>query len=147
MPSARNCVFCQIVAGEANASIVYQDELVTAFMDLYPVTPGHVLVIPNQHSALIKDVELVTIGRMFEVGADIDQAVRKAGFRCEAVSLYLADGAAAGQVILHTHLHVVPRFIGDKCGLRVHTGPVEILPSSVMQEQADSIRLLLETSR
>jgi len=147
MPSARNCVFCQIVAGEANASIVYQDELVTAFMDLYPVTPGHVLVIPNQHSALIKDVELVTIGRMFEVGADIDQAVRKVGFRCEAVSLYLADGAAAGQVILHTHLHVVPRFIGDACGLRVHTGPVEILPGSVMQEQADSIRRLLETSR
>jgi histidine triad (HIT) family protein len=147
MSGVRDCVFCQIVAGEDEAGIVYQDDLVTAFMDLYPVTPGHVLVAPNHHSDLITDVEPVTVGRMFEVGANIDRAVRNAGFRCEAVSLYLADGAAAGQVILHSHLHVVPRFKGDACGLRVHTGPVEILPTSVMQEQVDSIRRGLETDR
>ena len=146
MPSTRDCVFCQIVAGEADANIVYQDDLVTAFMDLYPVTPGHVLVVPNHHSAPITEVDPVTVGRMFEIGTNIDRAVRKAGFRCEAVSLYLADGAAAGQVILHTHLHVVPRFAGDACGLRLHAGPVETPPRNDMQEQADSIRRLLTTN-
>jgi histidine triad (HIT) family protein len=144
MQSENECVFCQIVAGEAEASLVYQDDLVTAFMDRYPVAQGHVLVIPNHHNELITGVQPGTIGRMFETGARVDQALRKAGFRCEAVSLYLADGAAAGQVVRHTHLHVVPRFAGDSCGLRLHLGPAPSLPRTVLHEHADSIRKVLQ---
>ncbi|TFH37278.1 MAG: HIT family protein [Anaerolineales bacterium] len=139
------CVFCQIVAGETEASLVYQDDLVTATMDLYPVTPGHVLVLPNRHATLLPEIEPATIGRMFTIGAKIDRALRRVGIRCEAVSLYLADGAAAGQVVAHTHLHVVPRFPGDACGLRLHTGPAGTPPRSLLQEHADLIRGFIET--
>jgi diadenosine tetraphosphate (Ap4A) HIT family hydrolase len=141
-----DCVFCQIVAGEAEASLVYQDEQVTAFMDLYPATPGHVLVIPNHHSALIAGLAPISIARMFEMGAYLDRALRKADFKCEAVSLYLADGAAAGQVVLHTHLHVIPRFAGDSCGLRLHASPAGVPPRAVLQTHADSIRQKLEVT-
>jgi histidine triad (HIT) family protein len=139
----QDCIFCQIVAGVAEASIVFQDDLVTAFMDLYPVTPGHVLVIPNHHAALVTELESSTITRMFEVGVNINRALRRAEFHCEAVSLYLADGSAAGQAVFHTHLHVIPRFRGDSCGLRLHAGPVETINRKLLDEQAETIRGVL----
>jgi histidine triad (HIT) family protein len=138
------CIFCQIVAGEAEASVVFQDDLVTAFMDLYPVTLGHALVIPNHHATLISDVEAMTIGRMFMVGAQIAQVVRQGGFRCEAVSLYLADGMAAGQAVPHSHLHIVPRFQGDSCGLHLHTGPAKMVTRTMLEEHAETIRRSLK---
>lgn len=138
------CIFCQIVAGEADASVVFQDDCVTAFMDLYPVTLGHTLVIPNHHATLISDVEATTIGRMFMLGARIAQAIRQGGFRCEAVSFYLADGAAAGQAVPHSHLHVVPRYRGDSCGLHLHTGPAKIVTRVKLEEHAKAIQRSLE---
>jgi histidine triad (HIT) family protein len=140
----KTCVFCQIVAGEGEASIVYRDDLVTAFMDLFPVGPGHTLVIPNQHAALIHAVKPETVGRIFQVGARINRAIRESDLRCEAVSLYLADGAAAGQVVHHSHLHVVPRFPGDSCGLRLHSGPIEMALRKNLDEHAKQIRTSME---
>jgi histidine triad (HIT) family protein len=143
MSSDQNCIFCRIVAGEAEASIVFRDDLVTAFMDLFPVSPGHVLVIPNHHAVLITELESSTIRRMFEVGAEIDRALRESAFRCEAVSLYLADGAAAGQAVFHTHLHVIPRFQGDSCGLRLHVGPVDKIDRELLDKHAEIVRSAL----
>ncbi len=124
--------------------MVYQDELVTAFLDLFPVTPGHTLVIPTQHASLIPEVEPRTVERMFSVGVRIDRALRQGDFKCEAVSLYLADGAAAGQAVHHVHLHVIPRFQGDTCGLRLHTGPTMRASRQLLDEQAGRIRTSLE---
>jgi histidine triad (HIT) family protein len=135
-----SCIFCQITAGKAEASIVYQDEQVTAFMDLYPVTQGHILVIPNTHAVLITEVPPEVVGKMFIVGANLDQALREAGFHCEAVSLYLADGPAAGQAVFHTHLHVIPRYRGDTCGLRLHAGPVSLAQRKKLDQHAKSLR-------
>lgn len=142
-----NCIFCQIVAGNADASMVYQDELVTAFMDLYPAVAGHTLVIPNEHSALIAGVDPTALGRMFMVGVQIDQAFRRSDLTCEAVSLYLADGAAAGQVVQHAHLHIVPRFRGDSCGLRIHVGPARQAERGALDADAHKIRALMRADR
>jgi histidine triad (HIT) family protein len=139
------CTFCQIAANEAEASVVYQDDLVTAFMDLFPVTPGHTLVIPNQHATMITEIDPNTVGHMFEIGVRIDQALRDSDLRCEAVSLYLADGAAAGQAVLHSHLHVVPRFQADSCGLHLHAGPAERANRKMLEEHAEAIRRSLES--
>ncbi len=140
MPRDRGCIFCQIIAGETVASIVYQDRAVTAFMDLYPASPGHVLVVPNDHAALITEVEPAILGCLFEVGVNIDRALRKTNFRCEGVSIYLADGAAAGQAVFHTHLHVIPRFPGDSCGLRLHASPADSVTRPILDQHAESIR-------
>lgn len=116
------CIFCRILAGEAEASFVYRGEQVSAFMDLMPVSAGHLLVVPHQHAPQIDGVSEAALREMFSVGRALAGALRRSGLPCEGVNLYLADGPAAGQVVPHSHLHVIPRYAGDSCGLRLHAG-------------------------
>ena len=107
------CIFCAIVAGEAPASIIYQDDLLLAFMDIRPVTPGHLLIIPKQHATYLADMDAATGAHLFRVSMQMAAAVRASGVRCEGINLFVADGTAAGQEIFHVHQHVIPRFVGD----------------------------------
>ena len=111
--AAADCIFCQIVAGEAEASIVHDDGDILAFMDIRPVTPGHLLVIPKRHAPFLADLDEATAARMFVVAQRLAAALRASGLRCEGVNLFLADGEAAFQEVFHVHLHVFPRFAGD----------------------------------
>ena len=112
------CIFCDILAGEQESSMVYQDETCSAFMDIRPVNAGHLLVVPHGHAPRLVDLEPEAGAHMFVVAQRIAQALRKSGLRCEGVNLFLADGAAAGQEVFHVHLHVIPRFRGDGFGFR-----------------------------
>jgi diadenosine tetraphosphate (Ap4A) HIT family hydrolase len=112
------CVFCQIIRGEAPASQVYRDDTVVAFLDIHPVNPGHVLVVPRRHAAHLADLDEKTGERIFCVAMRLARALRNADLRCEGVNFWLADGAPAGQEIFHVHLHVFPRFGGDGFGFR-----------------------------
>jgi len=114
----RECVFCQIVAGAAPASVVYSDEKVLAFLDVQPVNPGHVLVIPKVHAARLSELEEETGAQIFRVAMRMSKALARSSVRCEGVTLLLADGEAALQEVPHVHLHVVPRFKGDGFGLK-----------------------------
>jgi histidine triad (HIT) family protein len=114
----KDCVFCQIVAGTAPASVVYSDERVLAFMDVLPVNPGHVLVIPKAHAARLSELEEVTGAQIFRVALRVSKGLARSSVRCEGVTLLLADGEAAFQEVPHVHLHVVPRFKGDGFGLK-----------------------------
>jgi histidine triad (HIT) family protein len=114
----KDCVFCQIVAGTAPASVVYSDERVLAFMDVLPVNPGHVLVIPKAHAARLSELEEVTGAQIFRVALRVSKGLARSSVRCEGVTLLLADGEAAFQEVHHIHLHVVPRFHGDGFGLK-----------------------------
>ncbi|MFB6951166.1 HIT family protein [Streptomyces niveus] len=107
------CVFCGIARGQVAASVVHEDDRVVAFMDLSPVTPGHVLVVPKSHAEGLVDLPDDLGVRVWEVGHRVGRALRLSGLRCEGVTLFLADGEAAFQEIFHVHLHVFPRFKGD----------------------------------
>ncbi|MGW4403473.1 HIT family protein [Nonomuraea sp. NPDC004702] len=107
------CVFCEIVAGRAVASVVYGDDDVLAILDLRPATPGHVLVIPRAHVAGLAEAGDAVGGPIWRAARRVAAALRASGLRCEGVRLSLADGEAAGQEVFHLHLHVVPRFAGD----------------------------------
>jgi histidine triad (HIT) family protein len=107
------CVFCRIVAGEEEASMVFSDERVVAFMDLGAITPGHVLVVPRVHAVGLEDLDEDTGTHIWRVGHRIGRALRRSGLRCEGVNVFLADGKAAFQEVFHFHLHVFPRFKGD----------------------------------
>jgi diadenosine tetraphosphate (Ap4A) HIT family hydrolase len=107
------CIFCQIVAGEAPASFVYQNQSVVAFMDVLPVNPGHMVIIPRRHAAFLEELDEETGREMMSAAMRLQAAVRRSGLRCEGVNLFLADGEAAFQEIFHVHLHVFPRFAGD----------------------------------
>jgi len=110
---AADCIFCAIVSGSAPASVVYEDADLLAFMDIRPVTPGHLLIIPKRHAPYLADLDEATGGRMFTVAMQLVQALRASGLRHEGINLFLADGEAAFQEVFHTHLHVFPRFAGD----------------------------------
>ena len=108
-----DCIFCSIVQGTAPASLVYQDEYCMAFMDLFPMRPGHVLVIPHQHAVFIGELDAATRARIFEVGNAVIQAQKAAGLPCDGNNVFLNDGPAANQHVPHVHLHVLPRKSGD----------------------------------
>lgn len=118
-PTNTSCIFCQIIAGNAPASFVYQDDLCVAFMDIRPINPGHLLVIPLVHGASLAELEPATGGHMFGVAQQLAAALRQTDLKCEGINFFLADGAAAGQEVFHVHLHVVPRFTGDGFGLKI----------------------------
>ena len=113
-----NCIFCAILDGRAEASIIYRDDTVTAFMDISPVVVGHALVIPNYHTPDLAGVTTAAGGRIFEVGRRVAAAMRVSNLRCEGINLFLADGAIAGQTVFHTHLHVLPRHRDDGFGFQ-----------------------------
>jgi diadenosine tetraphosphate (Ap4A) HIT family hydrolase len=113
LEASSQCTFCAIAKRNQPTSFVYDDRQIVAFMDIHPVNKGHVLVAPRQHFASLRELP-ETIGiRIFIVGQRLAAAIRRSGVRCEGVSLTLADGAAAGQDVMHCHLHVLPRFEGD----------------------------------
>lgn len=111
------CVFCAIVAGEAEASVVGEDERGVAFLDIQPVTPGHLLVVPRRHADDLAGLDPDDGAAAFGLAQRSAAALRRSGLRCEGVNVWLADGEAAGQDVFHVHLHVVPRFPGDGFGL------------------------------
>lgn len=134
------CVFCAIVSRKAPASIVAEDDVTLAFLDLRPINPGHILVVPRAHAAMLADLDPKASGRVFETAMRVAAALRRSGLKCEGVNIHLADGEAAGQEVFHVHLHVFPRFRGDGFGLRV--GPLygRVPDRSELDRIADQIR-------
>ena len=107
------CVFCAIVAGQLEASIVHEDDIAVVFMDLNPVTPGHLLVVPRTHAVGLEDLDEATGAHVWTLGHRMARALRRSGLRCEGINVFLADGEAAFQEVFHLHLHVFPRYAGD----------------------------------
>lgn len=138
-----NCVFCDILAGRQPASFVFGDELCCAFMDIRPVTPGHVLVIPIEHAANLAELDPEAGAHLFRVAQRVAQALRESGLRCEGVNFFLADGRAAGQEVFHVHLHVFPRYLGDGFGLRFGSGYGHQPPRVTLDQIATRIRQAL----
>ncbi len=112
MGEEANCIFCKIIRGEIPSNKVYEDDLIYAFLDIGPINPGHTLVIPKQHHVGSSEIGEKIAGRMFRVGSRIGVALKRA-LDCDGFNLHLADGACAGQVVMHAHLHVVPRGAED----------------------------------
>ena len=107
------CLFCSIVAGEAPAHTVLDDEVALAFLDARPLFPGHVLVIPREHHVTLPDLPAALIGPFFERVQRVAAAVPVA---MEATGSFVAMNNIVSQSVLHLHAHVVPRTKGD--GLR-----------------------------
>ncbi len=144
--STDDTVFGQILRGAAPATFVYRDALVSAFMDIQPVNPGHVLVVPNAPAASLADLDVETGAQLFRVGQRVAAALRQSGLRCEGVNLFLADGAAAMQEVFHVHLHVFPRFAGDGFGLRFSEHYARKPPRAALEAVGARIRAVLEAA-
>ncbi len=108
----RNCIFCKIIKGDIPCVKIYEDDLVLAFLDINPINPGHTLVIPKEHHTSVATIPEQTAGRMFLVASRLGVAARRA-LNVDGFNLHLADGTCAGQVVMHAHLHLVPRKTDD----------------------------------
>ncbi|WP_292853240.1 HIT family protein [Microbacterium sp.] len=91
------CIFCAIAAEQADASVVYEDDTAVAFMDLFPVTPGHLLVVPRAHAIDLEDIDPATSAHVWSVGHGLARALRRTGIRCEGINMLVCDGEAASR--------------------------------------------------
>jgi len=134
-----NCVFCRIMAKEIPATVVHEDEHTLAFMDIGQVNPGHVLVAVKKHAENIFALNEAQAAAVFCSAAKVARAIRTA-FEPQGLSVYQANGAVAGQTVLHLHIHLVPRYEGDGMAL---TWPVNNPPREKLAEYAQKIRAKL----
>jgi histidine triad (HIT) family protein len=111
-----DCIFCAIVAGDAPATRVYEDERTLAFMDINPATDGHALVIPKAHARDLFDLGDEDADAMFRAVRTVAAAAKDA-FGVGGVNLVQANGAVAFQTVFHVHVHVVPRYRFDELAL------------------------------
>lgn len=102
------CVFCRMLAGELPSSPVLDGDLVVAFLDIHPWNSGHTLVVPRRHVGSFTELSPTEVEHLALCGQRIATALKHGFDGCEAVTVSLADGAAAGQDVPHSHLHVVP---------------------------------------
>ena len=104
---SNSCIFCRIVADEAKATIVYRDEQVTAFRDMHPVAPTHILIVPNRHIESVGTLEAEEeqlMGHIFTVARKLasEAGITKGGFR-----MITNTGTDAGQTVFHLHVHLI----------------------------------------
>ena len=131
-----DCVFCRIVARQIPATVVHEDEHTLAFMDLGHVNPGHVLVAVKKHAENLYALDDAQAGAVLRAAARVARAIRGA-FNPAGLSVYQANGKAAGQTVFHYHVHLVPRHDNDGMEL---TWPVKNPPRDKLEEYAAKIR-------
>ena len=136
-----DCIFCRIVAGEAEASVAYEDDATMAFMDIGQFHRGHTLVVPRRHIVDIFELEDESGAALMAALVRVSRAVRQA-FNPHGINIWQSNGAP-WQEVFHIHFHVLPRWKGD--GLLRFTPPGRERPSRTeLDEQAAGIRLELE---
>jgi histidine triad (HIT) family protein len=109
-----SCVFCDIVADEAPAIRIYEDDGYLAILDVRPFTRGHTLVLPKRHTVDLTDTPPETLAEMVAIGQRIGRAARESELGADGNNVVINDGRAAFQSVFHIHLHVLPRRNGDK---------------------------------
>jgi histidine triad (HIT) family protein len=102
-----DCIFCKIVSNEAKAALVYRDEQVTAFRDIHPVAPTHILIVPNRHIesvGTLKPEDEQVVGHIFSVARKLaeDEGISRGGYR-----IITNTGPHGGQSVLHLHVHLI----------------------------------------
>ena len=111
----KSCTFCEIVDRNKSARIISQNDKAIAFLDAFPLSVGHTLIIPKRHYSKVQDMNNEYSSAIFDLLRDVTAAVEKAtGTNASTIAIH--NGVEAGQVILHVHIHIIPRFSGDGAG-------------------------------
>lgn len=114
-----DCIFCKIAKGDVSSSKVYEDENTLAFLDIAPVNKGHTLVIPKRHSETLLHMDERDAMNCMKTVQHVCDAVKKAT-KADGINITMSNFKAAGQVVPHAHIHIIPRFSDD--GLKLWPG-------------------------
>ena len=136
MISDPDCIFCKIVAQEIPSVRVYEDANTLAFMDINPVASGHTLVIPKQHWPNLFEMPDALLGEVSSTARKVAIGVQKA-LNPDGVSLVQANGKGAAQSVLHFHIHIIPRTLGDN--LKINW---KLIPGNMDEIRAVAKRLI-----
>lgn len=104
----KGCIFCAIAAQQEKASVVYEDDRAMVFMDLFPVVPGHALIIPRVHAPLLSELDADIRSHLLNLTVATVETQKKLGLG-RAANVLVNDGAAANQHVPHVHFHAIPR--------------------------------------
>lgn len=107
-----SCLFCKIITGEVPSAKIYEDTSVVSFLDINPVNIGHTLVVPKKHFATLHDIPDETLTPLMQTVRRLADAI-KAAVNADGINIEMNNGEAAGQIIHHAHIHIVPRYKGD----------------------------------
>ncbi|MBR9690858.1 HIT family protein [Candidatus Woesearchaeota archaeon] len=107
-----DCIFCKIAKGDIPSAKVYEDENTLAFLDIGPVNKGHTLVIPKRHSETLLHMDERDACHVMKTVQLVADAVKKAT-KAEGFNVLMSNFKAAGQVVPHAHIHIIPRFPND----------------------------------
>lgn len=107
-----DCIFCKIANGEIPSSTVYEDDTFRAVLDISPANKGHVLIIPKAHAKDVRELPAEIAGKALPLAAKLGVAQQKA-LNTDGFNLVVYTGEAAGQTVMHFHMHVIPRYEGD----------------------------------
>ena len=135
-----DCIFCKIIKGDIPSTTVYEDDDVKAILDVNPAARGHVIVLPKNHAENVFTLPDEDLSKAMIVAKKIATAMKDA-FNCDGVNILQNNGEAAGQTVFHLHIHVIPRFEGDKENIRLSWNPGQT-PDD-MQAIADEIKAKL----
>lgn len=130
-----DCLFCKIEQGKIPSVRVYEDELVFAMMDIFPESPGHLLIIPRTHAENLFEVPNETLAHLIRVSKRLAQAAKTA-LNADGIKIVQFNGAEAGQTVFHYHMHVVPAYAGQ--GFKRHAAEPE--DGEKLQALADKIK-------
>ena len=111
----QDCIFCKIIRGEIPSAKVYEDEKTLAFLDIKPVNIGHVLVIPKEHFINIYDTPEETMTYLIKAAKNVSIALKKS-LQADGINVTMNNEEASGQMIFHSHIHIIPRFKDDGFG-------------------------------
>lgn len=111
----RECIFCKIVGGKISARVITQNDKALAFLDAFPLSLGHTLLIPKEHFSKVQDMNRAYMLAVFDLLRPLTAAVEVAtGVKASTIAIH--NGIDAGQEILHVHIHIIPRVWGDGAG-------------------------------
>ena len=111
-PTTGHCIFCDLMRGAAEVSICYEDATAIAFLDIQPVNPGHVLVVPREHYETLNDIPKAVGLHLYQVATKLIPVVQTASGATD-MNIVVNSGAAAGQNVMHYHIHLIPRRADD----------------------------------
>ena len=131
-----DCLFCKIIAGAIPSTKVYEDDLVFAFLDIHPKNFGHTLVVPKTHHEMLLDLPESLLGGFLGSVQQVARAIVYAT-KADGFNLAMNNGEAAGQLIPHAHMHIIPRHAGDfqehHRHLTYKTGEAELLAQKIKE--------------
>lgn len=108
-----NCIFCKIANGEIPSASLYEDEDFRVILDLGPASKGHALILPKEHAANIYELPDELAGKAMIVAKKVATTLSE-GLKCDGFNIVQNNGEAAGQTVFHFHMHLIPRYEGDK---------------------------------